>query len=101
MRISGLVYADDMAWIAKNRQDLTSIIDIAYSFYRLNDIQINGSKSELIIINGPKDISKRNIKVDIDIYKALVVAADHKTPVRYLGVYLKEQGNHKHVTTLI
>src|SRR6266542_1963010 len=83
IRISGLAYADDMAWIARNKWDLMSIMDIAHLFYRLNDIQINGSKLELIIINRPKDPDERNLKVGIDTYEALVITADSQLPVRY------------------
>src|SRR6266542_4302308 len=101
VRISGLAYADDTAWIARNKQDLLAILDIAHSFFRLNDIQINGSKSELIVINGPKDPAERKVKVGIDDYEAEVTAVHRTKPVRYLGVYLKEQGNHKHVIDLI
>ena len=77
------------------------IMKIAHSFYRLNDIQINGSKSEWIIINRLKDPNECNIKVGLGAHEALVTAVDSKTLVRYLRVYLKELGNSKHVFDMI
>ena len=78
-----------------------AILDIAHSFYRLNDIQINGSKSELIVINGPKDPAARKVRIGIDDFEAKVTAVPRRKPVRYLGVYLKEQSNNKHVIDMI
>ena len=46
-----LAYADDTAWIGSNRDNIIKIIDISEQFYKINDININGNKSEIIILN--------------------------------------------------
>jgi len=97
LRISGLAYADDTVWIARNKHDLEEIMKIAHSFFELNDLQINGSKSELIILNGPRKPEDRVVTVGLGASAARVHAALPNDMVCYLGVYLTEKGGSKHV----
>src|SRR6266496_3714433 len=97
LRISGLAYADDTVWIARNKHDLEEIMMIAHSFFELNDLQINGSKLELIIINSSRKPEDRFVDVGLGANAARVHAALPNDMVRYLGVYLTEKGGSKHV----
>jgi len=45
----GLAYMDDTTWMASNVEDLEMILSTADDFYKLNDIQINKEKSELLV----------------------------------------------------
>ena len=60
----GLAYMDDTNFISKNKKELEQILDIADSFYRLNDIKINKDKSELLL--RPKN-KRFNLSVEIEI----------------------------------
>ena len=46
--VSTLAYADDTIWIAESKTALQKIIQVSNSFFTLNDIEINGAKSEAI-----------------------------------------------------
>ena len=41
-RIAGTAFADDMNWIASNKQDAYEIINISKELFDITDINING-----------------------------------------------------------
>ena len=65
IKISGLAFADDTTWVANSQQDLQRIIDRAQEFYKLNDIEINPKKSELIAINQKKVQEKKKFYLEL------------------------------------
>src|SRR3989440_12034763 len=85
-RISALAFFDDTSWLAHSRASLTKTIGISNEFFILNDIKINGDKSELIIINGDAaDSPSEGIIMGSD--NATVLPSPNYKPVRYLGVW--------------
>ncbi|GES73632.1 reverse transcriptase family protein [Rhizophagus clarus] len=49
LTISSSAYMDDTQWLAPSQNNLEKILKIADSFYKLNDIQVNKEKSELLV----------------------------------------------------
>ncbi|GES90563.1 RNA-directed DNA polymerase from mobile element jockey-like [Rhizophagus clarus] len=47
--VSSSAYMDDTQWLVPNQNNLEKILEIADSFYKLNDIQVNKEKSELLV----------------------------------------------------
>ncbi|GBC39515.2 hypothetical protein GLOIN_2v1480544 [Rhizophagus irregularis DAOM 181602=DAOM 197198] len=96
----GLSYMDDMNFISDCKDNLEKILEIADSFYRMNDIKINKEKSELLLrtkdrkidLNEQKEINIRfgNSKIDI-------IPAERKGSIRILGVWFNAFNQKNHV----
>ncbi|CAB4397631.1 unnamed protein product [Rhizophagus irregularis] len=94
LKVSCIAYADDTAWIASNKDEIMNIISILNLFFELNDITINGEKSELLVWNTPKGTSNEiNMGTDLTLIKANPPLKD----VRYLGIYIRSRAGQSHV----
>ncbi|GBC00137.1 hypothetical protein RclHR1_03760001 [Rhizophagus clarus] len=90
--VPALAFMDDTQWITDKKDKLESMLSIADSFYRLNDIQINKEKSELMMRT--KMYKRRyshiyNNKINIQFGReSISIKAKHPhEPTRILGVY--------------
>lgn len=78
---------------------MEQIISIANDFYTLNDIKINGDKSEIIVINADANNEELTLKLGSD--RTLVTANNPDIASRYLGVYIKGRNGTSHINTLL
>src|SRR4051812_4457312 len=79
---------DDTVWFVKDRAAMEQIVEIVESFFKTINIQINATKSELIIINGDKTDKEQGIEI-----VGSIVKPTRKEAIRYLGVWLTEKGD--------
>src|SRR2546421_529190 len=93
-RVAGLAFADDTLWIGHSQTNLQRIIDISNSFFVLNDIEINGDKSKLMVINPPTNQIQSSITMGTN-RPAKVLAKHPKELIRYLGVWFSAHNSKK------
>src|SRR5438309_5274582 len=92
-----LAYTDNTTWIARSKEEMQKIIDILTEFYKLNDIELNSRKSELLVLNHKtKNKEQDNIsKIRLDKLKEIVRAKKGKEAIDTLesGFQKKEGKN--------
>src|SRR5439155_18827681 len=87
-----LAYADNTTWIAKSKKELQEIIKISEEFYELNDIEINGKKSELLVINSKSNKKDSRLAVKVGKNKDTVYTRRNTEAIRHLEVWILEKG---------
>jgi hypothetical protein len=92
-----LAYADDTTWLARSKEDLTNIIALANEFYDINDIKINGKKSELVVLNS----KEKQIEIEIGENNDKIVAKRGNQAVRFLGVWITEKNAQQNTIKII
>src|SRR4051812_23118030 len=87
-------FADDTVWIGNNHKEMNRIVTISSSFYKLNDIKINGDKSELLVWNAPK-AQPAHLRIGSD--NSLITANRLTKESRYLGIFIRSRAGSSHV----
>ncbi|GBB95489.1 hypothetical protein RclHR1_02550001 [Rhizophagus clarus] len=104
--VLALAFMDDTQWITDKKDKLVSMLSIANSFYRLNNIQINKEKSELMMRT---KIYKRryshiyNNKINIQFGRESISIKEkhpHK-PTRILGVYFNIENDEQYLISKV
>src|SRR5260364_180842 len=97
---SVLAYADDTTWIAKSKEELEEILELADEFYDLNDIKINKKKTELLVINGTKQLADQDYRIfSRDGTETIAKLKDN--PARILGVWVSEKNGKNYSIKLV
>jgi hypothetical protein len=87
IEVSTLAYADDTTWVALSKDSLQKIIYISNEFFELNDIEINGMKSELIAWK-PNKKTDREEGIWIGTPPKFVEVKKAHENTRFLGVWM-------------
>ena len=89
-----MAYMDDSLWVASNKKELSDILQTATSFYHLNNIKVNPSKSSLIT-NAPSD------NTSITFGYTNIQALPANSPLKYLGAWFTTNKNHRSIQKII
>ena len=90
-----VAFADDTTWIANSKEQMELTLSIAEDFFELNDIQINGKKSKLIIMNSKESKENRKIKLSNE-----WIHEEEKAKItRFLGIWLNSKLNESQIKT--
>lgn len=97
----GLSYMDDTNFMAENIDNLEKILDIADSFYNLNDIKINKMKSELLLKMKKGTELPESINLKFGKNSIKIKPAGKTGSIRILGIWFNVYNRKKHVITQI
>src|SRR5260363_344477 len=89
-----MAYMDDSLWVASNKTELSEILTTAASFYHLNNIKVNPSKSSLIT-----NSSSSNKSITFDHFD--IQALSSNLPFKYLRAWFTTNKNHRSIQKLI
>ena len=81
-----LLHADDTAIVSTNRTDFVNKCNHMIKFFDENDLKLNFSKCEYLIINGKGD----DVKEALQLSNGLL---SYKSVVKYLGMKISDTGN--------
>jgi hypothetical protein len=93
----GCGYMDDTSFLTSNKSDMERILKIADSFYTLNDIKINKSKSALLLRLKNKKHLAREINIKFGNEEINIQPVQHNKTERFLGVWINMYNKHQHV----
>jgi len=98
INFSCMAFMDDTVWIAHTKAELEQILKVADSFYILNDIRINKSKS-VLMTNEPKpnDEGSDFCTLTFGNETIKIKPTPQKVSVRYLGVWYNMLQGRSHV----
>src|SRR5260363_52882 len=90
LQVLVLAYADDTTYLARNKLELEQILEVAEEFYKVNDIEINTKKSELLALNM---CNKKGIRDGINFgpNNEFIPIKKEKELTRFLGVWISEK----------
>ncbi|EXX74277.1 hypothetical protein RirG_052590 [Rhizophagus irregularis DAOM 197198w] len=91
LRVPVIAYMDDTSYLNSSGDKIQVSINIATQFYHFHDVDINGKKSELMVIN-PK-VSRDELYITIGRDNSKVQATDKE--IRYLGCYFSSSNLRK------
>ncbi|GBB83908.1 hypothetical protein RclHR1_10570006 [Rhizophagus clarus] len=96
LTISSSAYMDDTQWLAPSQNNLEKILKIADSFYKLNDIQVNKEKSELLVRYKqgryrPKLEPHEPVTLRFGSDLIFIIPVSPQSSMRILGVYFDER----------
>src|SRR5256885_956878 len=78
-----------------NKEDIQQTIDISNEFFTINDIKINGDKSELIVLNSSQ--TTNNNCITMGDQNTIVYAKTNLAETRFLSIYLRKKKGNDHI----
>ncbi|PKB97778.1 hypothetical protein RhiirA5_432507 [Rhizophagus irregularis] len=91
LRVLVIAYMNDTSYLNSSGDKIQASINIATQFYHYHNVDINGKKSELIVIN-PK-LPRDDLYIIIGRDKLKVQTTDKE--IRYLGCYFSSSNSRK------
>src|ERR1044072_6945150 len=89
---SASAYMDDTTWVTPSKTNLELILEIADDFYKLNNIKVNKTKSELIV-NIPNEDIPQEITLSFGNETVVISPAQRNESIRTLGVWINFDNN--------